>query len=409
MLEPTTYQDAFPIVELAPSGVDLQLRAVERAITPVWTGRAAQQAYETYGCIKDDKLARVVVKMWPKSGPERFDVLAFPDLTYFAKQDRRNWNNHVGCRGERPLFRDGQLEIFDQWTQQRVATVDGTWPAGKPSSLAERRGTPGIWELRWPTAAFAVDLSTRTVTAMPAPQKASEASDPPPFAWAVADHARCSSSDRRMGNRVWVFCAGRDGSTASYLWHPTDQTIQRVDGRDTLSLRAPENEAMPWAVRYFEVPAIRDEATGTFLRLPTGPLRLYETMLGARSYLGLSEDGREIRRYDLDATTFDVVRRYDARDCAGRIGAQAAVKDQARFIVVTCVRPDAKRAPGQLLHSTLVWTELVDLEAQTVWRTRLHVHEVLSDGTAVVSDATRMDLWSYFQRVWVALPPGNRS
>jgi hypothetical protein len=90
-----------------------------------------------------------------------------------------------------------------------------------------------------------------------------------------------------------------------------------------------------------------------------------------------------------------VLRRYDAKDCAGLL-TLGEVRRRGSLAAVSCVRP-----VGTSNVATLVWSEVLDVERHEVWRTRLEVRTVSAAGAVVLTDLTRFDRAGAFTHVWL--------
>jgi hypothetical protein len=191
-------------------------------------------------------------------------------------------------------------------------------------------------------------------------------------------------------------CTGGEGNrVGAVLWDPAAATLQLVDGTtpSVASTVRPE----PYSVSGAHLPARLDPVQARWLRVDDGTLGVARESHEARAFFGMSADGRELRRYDQDAATYEVIKRYDAKVCPGVLGVMVFSAD-ARYVAVGCARP----SPKNRIDGTHLWTEVLDRDRHQAWRTDKFVESITAGGLVLLDDRRTLDWMSYFGRVWVA-------
>jgi hypothetical protein len=205
----------------------------------------------------------------------------------------------------------------------------------------------------------------------------------------------------RVGERWVLQCRSKEVQSPLLLWEPAAKSVRRlehmpIDGHAEAPTRAPWILERVFYMRWWH------SAKARFLKVADGPLR-WDGDTSQRLRLGFaaSQGGLELRRYDVESATYDVLREYAADACpGGQLGraADTVMVDFERYATVTCVRPTGPKQTD----SVRLWSEVLDLEGERVWRTKLSVREITREGVIVLSDNPTYDAWSSFGRVYVA-------
>ncbi len=390
-------RDAFPTVELERRDtVDTTWSPITPRSTLVWKARAGQhrQSWYLHLCRIEDETWRLGIAF-----AGAYDVIAYPSLAYIVRglvveyasslygaQPSGTDSTLCGVKELHFEEKTHELRAFDQRTGESTV-IQGTWPAGRPDVRVAEPGR--TWLFVWPGAAYAVDLRTNGVTRVDAPVFPRT-----PLGFAVPGYTECFRS-MAIGRFVMVGCLP-SGRNSTLLYDPGEHSIRLLDGATSVTATA----RGPFSISDSLVSKLLDVSLGRYVRLATGSLAVGDQSDQGRHWFdAFDEDRRELRRYDLESASYEVIRRYDRNACRGMLGVQKVrvVERQRRYVVVGCVAP----LPTSSLDANQVWTEVLDLEARRVWHTPRWVEQITPDGKALVSDLRVADSTSDFQLLWV--------
>jgi hypothetical protein len=360
----------------------------ELARSVTWTAGPKEKGREAQYCSRDS-LRRLVVGV-SEVGRSTWDLLRV------GRPEVRRLSGNFGVEHRNDFTCDVHLE---QLRGDSVVLLDA-------ETGEERLVLPKI------CASFALDRERRVVdlcdgqlltlelsTATSRPPTAAERAafearrlNPPAVAGLICQGAQPA------GRFVLTRCF-RGTAFFDALWDPASSTLSVL--QDTALTLEADQLSGPLVAQGPQFSRWFDEKTARLLVPDDGPLR-WKTDRDRRRRDALQPvaGGFELRRYDLDAAQYEVLKRYRADECSGLLTLGFAHVDE-RAVAVFCVAP-TRRNP---MVATLTWSELLDLRRNTVWRTPLELRAVADDGTVVLTDLTRFDQLGAFGRVWLGQLP----
>ncbi len=401
-LAPIAEDDVLPVVDFALDPAERTWTSVMPPQTLAWSGASrAQTGSDTWLCQRGPGSWLIGVQSQLGGTTKgQLDLVHYPALTLEADYGTRvrgtGYEDSVDCHRFEAYFdrERRELHMFDQLTNEdRI--IAGHWPAANDFVLhGARVGQP--WTIAWPEVAFEIDFAAARVAPIPVPDSLADRRMEP-----LPGYASCLRYTQ-LGHRTQMFCVDASNVSHQILRDPIAHTLQLVVPRPPVAFTYVPNTTDAWAVSPNKVDQVLDQVNGRYLRLAAGPMAIGQHTMNSRVLYGMSDSGLELRRYDLDAGTYQVLRRYAPGDCAGRIGNSLEVTlDAGRFVGVMCVVAIGR--PKLMREGRLIWSELLDLQTNRIFRTPLAIEKVLPDGMILLADRKNYDsMWSPFRHIWAA-------
>jgi len=387
-LSPAHEKELFPTIQFQRVAPELSWTLVDPQMTEIWRGDTPKRSGSGISrCLRADGSTRLTItgSLAINGSSSSFsDVLNYPDLSYVTRAlpdgalGSRAPEGPLDCFTYSTWSRSSPLTFRHQETGE-IVDISGSFPS---TDASERYLPHNKTLLTWTSGeAIEVDLVSLDYKRVTPPQPKTDIQRPP--------FLRGCHHAGRPGLDYVMVC----GDTY-YLWSPTENTIREIEW----SQKAEKSSTFrPYMASRHSYEVLWDPERSRFLRLPNQDIEFFTSRNGDERF-GMSEDRAELRRYDVDKATYQVVRRYSTDDCPGVIGLGESPRrtTNGRFEVVVCLVPLKKND----LDSKLVWSEVLDFETGQMWRTHLSIREVGSDGDVLAVNSKYYDNSLSFQRAW---------